>query len=293
MTFEFGAVTRLELSHNYSITQKYLNMDLANIDLSSLWNTVLAWAPKFVGAILFLVIGFWIVGMISRMIGKSLEKSGMDKDLIPFLKSLVTVLLKVLVVISAAGVLGIEITAFAALLAGAGLAIGAAMSGTLSHFAAGVMVLIFKPYRVGDLVDIQGTVGHVSEIQVFNTVINTLDNKKVIMPNGIATSGIMTNLTANGKLRVDLNVAMPYEEDFDKIQGIIQGALAKVTSKLPDTPTIEIEKFGENNILLAVRPYATDETYWDVYFNSYKEIKKAFSAAGIEVAYPTRRNKNV
>ena len=268
-------------------------MDLANIDLSSLWNTVLAWAPKFVGAILFLVIGFWIVGMISRMIGKSLEKSGMDKDLIPFLKSLVTVLLKVLVVISAAGVLGIEITAFAALLAGAGLAIGAAMSGTLSHFAAGVMVLIFKPYRVGDLVDIQGTVGHVSEIQVFNTVINTLDNKKVIMPNGIATSGIMTNLTANGKLRVDLNVAMPYEEDFDKIQGIIQGALAKVTSKLPDTPTIEIEKFGENNILLAVRPYATDETYWDVYFNSYKEIKKAFSAAGIEVAYPTRRNKNV
>jgi len=268
-------------------------MDLANFDLSSLWNTVLAWAPKLVGGILFLVIGFWIVGMISRMIGKSLEKSGMDKDLIPFLKSLVSVLLKIMVVISAAGVVGIEITAFAALIAGAGLAIGAAMSGTLSHFAAGVMVLIFKPYRVGDLVDIQGTVGHVQEIQVFNTVINTLDNKKVIMPNGIATSGIMTNLSANGKLRVDLNVAMPYEEDFDKIQGIIQGALAKVTSKLPDTPTIEIEKFGENNILLAVRPYATDETYWDVYFNSYKEIKKAFSAAGIEVAYPARRIKNV
>ena len=268
-------------------------MDLANIDLSSLWNTVLAWAPKFVGAILFLIIGFWIVGIISRAIGKSLEKSGIDKDLTPFLKSLVSVLLKVLVVLSAAGVLGIEITAFAALLAGAGLAIGAAMSGTLSHFAAGVMVLIFKPYRVGDLVDIQGTVGHVEEIQVFNTVIKSLDNKKVIMPNGIATSGIMTNLSSNGKLRVDLNVAMPYEEDFGKVQGIIQGALAKVTSKLPDTPTIEIEKFDENNVLLAVRPYATPEAYWDVYFNSYKEIKKAFGEAGIEVAYPARRIKNV
>ena len=268
-------------------------MDLANFDLSSLWNTVLAWAPKLVGGILFLIIGFWIVGIISRAIGKSLEKSGMDRDLIPFLKSLVSVLLKILVVLSAAGVVGIEITAFAALLAGAGLAIGAAMSGTLSHFAAGVMVLIFKPYRVGDLVDIQGTVGHVEEIQVFNTVIKSLDNKKVIMPNGIATSGIMTNLSSNGKLRVDLNVAMPYEEDFDKIQGIIQGALAKVTAKLPDTPTIEIEKFDENNILLAVRPYATPEAYWDVYFNSYKEIKKAFSAAGIEVAYPARRIKNV
>ena len=257
-------------------------MDLANIDLSSLWNTVLAWAPKFVGAILFLVIGFWIVGIIARAIGKSLEKSGIDKDLTPFLKSLVSVLLKVLVVLSAAGVLGIEITAFAALLAGAGLAIGAAMSGTLSHFAAGVMVLIFKPYRVGDLVDIQGTVGHVEEIQVFNTVIKSLDNKKVIMPNGIATSGIMTNLSSNGKLRVDLNVAMPYEEDF-----------GKVSSKLPDTPTIEIEKFDENNVLLAVRPYATPEAYWDVYFNSYKEIKKAFGEAGIEVAYPARRIKNV
>lgn len=268
-------------------------MLLTNIDLSALLNTVLEWSPKIVAAIIVLIIGFWIVKMISNMIGKSLEKSGIDGDLIPFLKSLVSVVLKILVVITAAGVVGIEITAFAALLAGAGLAIGAAMSGTLSHFAAGVMVLIFKPYRVGDLVDIQGTVGHVDEIQVFNTVINTLDNKQVIMPNGIATSGIMTNLTANGKLRVDLNVAMPYEEDFDKVQKIIKGALNKVTERLPDEPTIEIDKFDENNVLLAVRPYATDATYWDVYFNSYKEIKKAFGEAGITVAYPTRRVKNV
>lgn len=268
-------------------------MDLSNINLDSLWNTVLAWSPKIIGGIVVLIIGFWIVNAITKMIGKSLTKSGIDADLVPFLKSLVSVLLKVMVVITAAGVVGIEITAFAALIAGAGLAIGAAMSGTLSHFAAGVMVLIFKPYRVGDLVDIQGVVGHVEEIQVFNTVINTLENKKVIMPNGIATSGIMTNLTANGKLRVDLNVAMPYEEDFDKVKGIIQGALDKVTSKLSDAPTIEIEKFDENNVLLAVRPYATDETYWDVYFDSYREIKKAFGEAGIAVAYPTRKIKNI
>ena len=268
-------------------------MDFNNIDLSTLWDTILAWSPKIVAGILVLIIGFWIVKVITNIIGKSLKKSGTDEDLIPFLKSLVSVLLKILVVITAAGVVGIEITAFAALIAGAGLAIGAAMSGTLSHFASGVMVLIFKPYKVGDLVDIQDTVGHVEEIQVFNTVIKTLDNKKVIMPNGIATSGIMTNLTANGKLRVDLNVAMPYEEDFDKIQGIISEALYNVKERLPDVPTIEIEKFDENNILLAVRPYATDATYWDVYFNSYKEIKKAFSKAGIDVAYPTRKIKNV
>lgn len=268
-------------------------MDLANIDLGALWDTLLAWAPKLVAALAVLIIGFWIVGAISRMIGKSLSKSGLDGDLIPFLQSLVSVLLKVMVVITAAGVVGVEVTAFAALIAGAGLAIGAAMSGTLSHFAAGVMVLIFKPYRVGDLVDIQGVVGHVNEIQVFNTVITSLDGKKVIMPNGIATSGIMTNLTANGKLRVDLNVAMPYEEDFDKVKKIILGALDNVSEKLPDAPTVEIEKFDENNVLLAVRPYATDASYWDVYFNSYKEIKKAFGAAGIDVAYPTRKIKNI
>lgn len=267
-------------------------MDLANLNLEILMANLMSWAPKLVGGLLVLILGFWIVGMISNMVGRSLEKSGLDGDLIPFLKSLVSVLLKIMVVITAAGVVGIEITAFAALIAGAGLAIGAAMSGTLSHFASGVMILIFKPYRVGDLVDIQGVVGHIAEIQVFNTVITSVEGKKVIMPNAIATSGIMTNLTANGKLRVDLNVAMPYEEDFNKVQQIIKGALAKVTSKLPDEPTIEIEKFDEHNVLLAVRPYATDATYWDVYFNSYKEIKKAFGEAGIEVAYPVRKNKN-
>lgn len=269
-------------------------MDLfKNINLSVLWDTILAWSPKIVAGILVLIIGFWIVNMIARVVDRSLKNSGVDADLRPFLKSLISVLLKILVVITAAGVVGIEITAFAALIAGAGLAIGAALSGTLGHFAAGVMVLLFKPYKVGDLVDIQNVVGHVREIQVFNTIIESLDGKKVIMPNGVATSGIMTNLTAMGKLRVDLNVAMPYEEDFDKVKNIIKGALNKVSERLPDEPTIEIEKFDENNVLLAVRPYATDATYWDVYFNSYKEIKKAFGEAGIPVAYPTRKIKQL
>lgn len=269
-----------------------MDLDISKM-VGGLVQNLVEWSPKIIAALLVLIIGFWIVGMITKMIGKSMEKAGMDRDLQPFLKSMASVLLKILVVITAAGVVGIEVTAFAAMLAGGALAIGMALQGTLSHFAAGVMVLIFKPYRVGDLVDIQGTVGTVLEIQVFNTIIESLDNKKVIIPNGIATSGIMTNLTSLGKLRVDLNVAMPYEEDFDKVKNIIKGALDKVSMRLPDEPTIEIEKFDENNVLLAVRPYATDATYWDVYFNSYREIKKAFGEAGITVAYPTRRIKNV
>lgn len=263
-----------------------------DFDPQGLIDQAVLWAPKLIGAIVVLIIGFWIVGMIVKMVGKAMTKSGLDQDVQPFLKSMISVLLKVMVVISAAGLMGIEVTAFAALIAAAGFAIGMAMQGTLAHFAAGVMVLIFKPYRVGDLVDLQGQVGHVQEIQVFNTVLTSLDNKKVIIPNGIATSGIMTNLSTEGKLRVDLNVAMPYEEDFDKVQGIISKALDKVTDRLPDAPTVEIEKFDEHNVLLAVRPYATPEKYWDVYFNSYREIKKAFGEAGITVAYPTRIVKN-
>lgn len=261
--------------------------------LQNLSDQLIAYAPKIVGAILILIIGFWIVGWVIKLLDRAMAKSNLDQDLRPFLRSIVSVLLKILVFLTAAGIVGVNITAFAALLAAAGLAIGMALQGTLSHFAAGVMVLLFKPYRAGDLVDIQGVVGHVREIQVFNTIIDTLDNKRVIMPNGLATSSMMTNLSVNGKLRVDLNVAFPYEEDFDKIKGIIKGALDKVSERLPDEPTIEIEKFDEHNVLLAVRPYATDESYWDVYFNSYKEIKKAFGEAGIEVAYPVRKIKNI
>ena len=260
-----------------------------NIDPAQLMSMAVSYAPKIIGAILTLIIGFWIASAITKAVGRAMERSGLDKDVVPFLKSLVSVILKVMVVISAAGIVGIETTAFVGLIAAAGLAIGMALQGTLGHFASGIMVLIFKPYRVGDLVDIQGVVGHVKEIQVFNTIINTLDHKQVIMPNGIATSGIMTNLSSQGKLRVDLNVAMPYEEDFDKVKGIIQGALDKTDKLLPDAPTIEIEKFDANNVLLAVRPYATPEDYWDVYFGAYKNIKKAFGEAGIKVAYPHTR----
>ena len=264
---------------------------MEKIDLSTWWQVALSWSPKILGALIVLILGFWIVKIITRLVQKSLMKSEIDNDLIPFLSSLVSVLLKVLVVLTAAGVVGVEITAFAALLAGAGLAIGAALSGTLGHFASGVMILIFKPYKVGDLVDIQNTVGHVEEIQVFNTIIKTLDNKKVIIPNGTATSGIMTNLSANGKLRVDLNVAIPYEEDFDKVKAIISKALDKVENKLPDEPTIEIAGFEESSVKLDVRPYATDANYWNVYYQSYREIKKALGEAGIEVPYPVEREK--
>ncbi len=263
---------------------------MEKVDL--LTNQLVAWAPKLVGAIFVLIIGLWIVNKITDMISKGMAKSGLDRDVIPFLTSLVSVILKVMLVLSVAGMVGIETTSFVALIGMAGLAIGMALQGTLGHFASGVMILIFKPYRVGDLVKLQGELGHVEEIQVFNTIVKSLDNKKVIIPNGIATSGIMTNLSANDYLRVDLNVAMPYEEDFDKVQGIIQEAIRQTPKVLSNpAPVVEIEKFDAHNILLAVRPFATCEDYWDVYFGTYKNVKAALGKAGIKVAYPTHSLK--
>ncbi|GAA4440197.1 small-conductance mechanosensitive channel MscS [Ravibacter arvi] len=242
-------------------------------------------APNLIIALLTLFIGFWVANKLGVFLKRIMVKRGMDSTVVPFLTSIVIAVIKILVVISVAGSIGVKTASFIALLGGAGLAIGLAFQGSLSHFASGIMILIFKPYKVGDLVQLKGTLGNVEEIQIFNTVIRTPDNKQVIIPNGLATSDIMTNLTANGKLRVDLNVAVPYEEDFEKIKGLIRGALDKVAARLPDEPTIEINSFGESGLILDVRPYATDVTYWDVYFDSYREIKKALGEAGIRVPY--------
>jgi len=264
-------------------------MELLTEKMGTMVENLIAWAPKLVGAIAVLLIGLWIIGGLVKAARKAMVKSGLDQDVVPFLSSLISVLLKVMLVMSVAGMVGVETTSFVALIGMAGLAIGMALQGTLGHFASGVMILLFKPYKVGDLVDMQGTVGTVEEIQVFNTIVQSLDNKRVIIPNGTATSGLITNLSAYDKLRVDLNVAMPYEEDFDKVQKIIMDAV-KATPKVMSEfePTVEIEKFDAHNILLAVRPYATTGDYWDVYFGAYKNIKAALGKHGIKVAYPKR-----
>lgn len=262
------------------------------LSTADIWiNKLIEFAPTLLIAVLTLIIGFWIANKLGSVLKSFMLKNGVEPSVIPFLSSIVVVIIKVLVVISIADRFGVKTASFIALLGGAGLAIGLAFQGSLGHFASGIMILIFKPYKVGDLVDLKGVFGNVEEIQIFNTIIKTPENKLVIVPNGVATSDIMTNLSATGKLRVDLKVTMPYEEDFDKVKAIIKGALDKVSSRLPDEPTIEINHFGETGAVLDVRPYATDATYWDVYYASYREIKKALGEAGIRVPYPVELEK--
>ena len=187
-----------------------------NFDIQKLIDQLVAWSPKLAGAILILIVGFWIVGNLVKLSKKAMAKAKIDTTLIPFLSSLISVLLKVTVVIAAAGIVGIETTSFVAILASAGLAIGLALQGSLQNFASGVMILFFKPYKIGDLVELQGFVGVVKEIQIFNTVLMTPDNKKIIVPNGAATSGPITNISGPGQIRVDMTFGIAYDASIDE-----------------------------------------------------------------------------
>ncbi len=259
-------------------------------DISSYMNQAITmaieYAPKFIMALVVLIVGLWIINKLVDIAGKAMEKSGVSEDIRPFLSSLIGVLLKVLLLFSVAGMVGIETTSFVAMLAAAGFAIGMALQGSLGNFAAGVMVLVFKPYKVGDVVKIEDEMGHVKEIQIFNTLVKTFDNRTVIIPNGTAIGGIITNLSTEKFLRVDLQVAMPYAEDSKKVIGIIKEALKNTPKVMQDPePFVGIEAFDSHYVTMAVRPYAMTEDYWDVYFAANEAVKNALGKNGIKMAY--------
>lgn len=259
-----------------------------NIDFDKLITEAIAWAPKLAGALLILIIGFWIANNLTNITKKMMERAKLDASLRPFLASLVNVLLKVMVLIAAAGVVGIETTSFVAILASAGLAIGLALQGSLQNFASGVMILFFKPYKVGDLISVQGYTAHVSEIQIFNTILITLDNKKIIVPNSAVTSGPITNISGQGKIRVDMVFGIAYGASIDKARQVIQ-SVADANEKILKTPAIDIlvTEHASSSVNLAVRPWCHPDHYWDVYFYMHEEIKKAFDREGVEIPYTT------
>ncbi len=189
--------------------------------LSDLSQLFMQYLPKIAMVVLTLVIGLWIIGWITQLLEKAMQKRGFDQTIRPFLASLVNVGLKVMLLLSVAGMFGIETTSFVAIFAALAFAIGSALSGSLGHFASGVILLISRPYKVGDLVTIGGgQTGTVNEIQVFNTVLLTLDNKKIIIPNGVVTSNIMTNISGQGTIRVDMTFNVAGSSDIDTVRGV-------------------------------------------------------------------------
>ena len=255
--------------------------------IDQIWEMGVAYAPKVIGAILTLIIGLWIIGWIVRLIDRTMGKRGVDETVRPFLKSLVNVGLKVMLLFTVAGMFGIETTSFVAIFGAMAFAIGMALQGSLGHFASGVMLLIFKPYKVGDLVDLGGNVGTVDEIQIFNTVLITPDNKKVIVPNGVVTSGVITNISGQGEIRVDMTYGIGYTDDIDKARATMRDVAMSCPQVLKDKPVdVFVSELADSSVNFAVRPWSKSEHYWDVYFYMHENIKKAFDKDGISIPFP-------
>lgn len=261
-------------------------MDYSNIT-SQLDFFILQYGPKILVGLLTLIIGFWIIKWVMRLVDSSLTKRGMDTSVRGFIISLLSVGLKVMLLLSIAGTFGIQTTSFIAIFTALTFAIGAALSGTLGHFASGVLLLVFRPYKVGDLVTLAGQTGVVKDIQVFNTVLMTPDNKTIIIPNGSITSGIITNISDAGKIRVDMLFSTAANADIDKVRAVIK-QVADANPKILKTPPIDI--FVNNNPVgmteFAVRPWCNSEDYWDVYFYMQEQIKKSFIDLGIPAPKP-------
>lgn len=248
---------------------------------------VAKFGPKLLGAIAILIIGLWIVGKVIKIVRKLMNKANYDKSLQRFLSNLIGWILKALVFLAALGTLGVETTSFAAILAAAGLAIGLALQGSLGNFAGGVLIMIFKPFKIGDLIEAQGELGVVTEIEIFTTKLSSPQNKQIIMPNGALSNGNITNYSAQGKLRIDHVIGVAYETDMKKVKNVLLKVLTDQDKVLKEpAPMVAVTELADSSINMAVRPWVDVADYWDVYFDTLEKSKEALDAAGIEIPYP-------
>ena len=244
---------------------------------------------KLLGAIAIFVIGRWLAGVISRGAEKALTRTGTDKSLTGFAKTLVYYVVFIVAIVAALQTVGVQTTSLVALVGAAGLAIGLALEGALANFAAGVMLLVFRPFKVGDLVEVAGALGHVEELLVFSTILVTLDNKTVIIPNGQVTGTTITNYSKKGVIRLDLVFGIGYEDDLLKAKGILQELLDShpLVVKEP-AASVTVLELADSSVNFAVRPFVTPDDYWTVHFDMTEQVKLRFDAEGISIPFPQR-----
>jgi small conductance mechanosensitive channel len=242
---------------------------------------------RIVLAIAILVIGFWIAKAMGRAVERILISRKADQSLIGFMRSLTSIGLKALVVVTAISQLGVEMTSFVALLGAAGLAIGMAFSGTLSNFAGGVMILLFKPFKVGDYVHMQGEEGSVKEVLIFNTILTTLDNKVIILANGAVANGTITNFTKAKKRRVDWEFGIAYGDDLKQAKLLLSRFMDEDSRILKDEGNfIGLGALGDSSVNITVRAWVETEDYWNVFFAMNERVYNEFGAAGLSIPFP-------
>lgn len=250
---------------------------------------LMSYGPKLILAIVTLFIGLWVIKLFVKGIGKTMQKSNIDVSLQHFLKGLIGALLKVMLVISVASMIGIQMTSFIAVLGAAGLAVGLALQGSLANFAGGVLILLFRPYKVGDFVDAAGYTGTVNQIQIFNTVLKTPDNKTVIIPNGTLSNASLTNFSTEPKRRVDMVFGIGYADDIKKSKSVIESLLKNDTRVLNDpAPMIVVSELGDSSVNITVRAWCNSADYWGIYFDMQENVKLEFDKQGISIPFPQR-----
>lgn len=252
-------------------------------------NMAIEYAPKVVLALVTLVIGFWIIKRVIKWVNKAIQASGIDDTLSTFLSSLVSIALKLMLLFSVAGMFGVNTTSFIAVFSALMVGIGMALNGTLGHAAAGVMLMVFKPFKVGDLVEIAGgRIGTVDAINAFNTTLKTLDNKRIIIANSNVTGNDIVNISGQEVVGVELTFGIGYGDDIDKARA----AILKVGKGCPhilDIPAqgVVVAELADSSVNLATRPFCKSEHYWDTFFYMQENVKKEFDAQGIGIPYPT------
>ncbi|ASJ37647.1 small-conductance mechanosensitive channel MscS [Vibrio vulnificus] len=248
---------------------------------------LIQYGVNIISAIVILFIGNIIVKAVANSVSKVLNKKEMDKAVVEFIHGLVRYLLFVIVLIAALGRVGVETASVVAVIGAAGLAVGLALQGSLSNFAAGVLIVAFRPFKSGDYVEIGGVAGSVEAIQIFQTVLKTPDNKMVVVPNSGVIGGAITNYSRHATRRVDLMIGVSYKSDLKKTKQVIRETLEKDTRILKDPDmTIGVVALADSSVNFVVRPWCKTEDYWAVYFDSMQAIKEALDANGIEIPFP-------
>ncbi|SEF62191.1 MULTISPECIES: mechanosensitive ion channel family protein [Parabacteroides] len=248
--------------------------------------STLGWT--LIKAFLVFIVGRLVINLINKLVRRILNKRDIDLSVKTFVGSLVNVVLTILLIISVVGALGVQTTSFAALLASAGVAVGMALSGNLSNFAGGLIILLFKPYKVGDYIEAQNVGGTVKEIQIFHTVLSTADNKIIYIPNGSLSSGVVTNFSHQTSRRVDWTFGVEYGSDFEKVKSVIESVLAKDSRILSDpaAPFIALTALADSSVNIVVRVWVKSADYWGVYFDINQAIYATFNAEGIGFPFP-------
>lgn len=255
--------------------------------LAKLTEIVVTYGPKLLGAIVVLIVGAWLIKMLMRGMRKMFERGNIDDSLKPFLISLTRALLRALLFISVLGMVGVEMTSFIAILAAAGLAVGMALSGTLQNFAGGVMILLFKPFKVGDYIEAQGHSGSVKEIQIFNTILKTPDAKIIIIPNGGLANSSMINYSAEEKRRVDWTFGIGYGDNVETARKVLKDLMDADERVLKDPEVfIAVSELGDSSVNFAVRAWVKAADYWPLYFDMNERVYNAFNKTGLNIPFP-------